>query len=250
MKNHKAIVAAILAATLCAASPLLASAIERPSSDSSSSSTRSDPAPAPVERSDPAPAPVERSDPAPAPVERSDPAPPPVEHSDPAPVERTAPEPAAPSAPTPRGEAQPLPRPPARSPVQPLPPYQARVPSRPNTSGGSKPVQHPHERSSSSAWDDSIASQDVQTYWGDGFWGPLAAGLAASAYVVASGSPGAQLLQTYGLTQTPCGPPNLVEIFGPSDSEICAFPNDLVAPGAYHVDTQTLQLISSVDLAP
>ena len=60
--------------------------------------------------------------------------------------------------------------------------------------------------SSPSEWNDSVASEDVETYWGNGFWGPLAAGLAAGAYVV--------------------------------------------APGAYHVDTQTLTLISFVDLAP
>ncbi|MGB6984627.1 MAG: hypothetical protein WBD74_01485, partial [Candidatus Aquilonibacter sp.] len=215
------ITASILAIALCTILPLAAVASDHTSSDSSSSHT--DPAPAPVERSDPAPAPVERSEPAP------------VERTAPAPVERTAPEPVAPSAPTQRGGTQPIPRPPAHGPVQTLPPYQARVPSRPSTNGGGQPTHRQRDWSNpaESDWNDGVAWQGVDTYWGDGFWGPLAAGLAGRAYVVAPGSPGAQLLQTYGLTQTPCGPPNLVEIFGPADSEICAFPNDSVAPGVY-----------------
>ena len=81
-------------------------------------------------------------------------------------------------------------------------------------------------------------------YWGNGFWGPLAYGLSAASCVVATGSPGASLLQAYDLRQTPCGPPDLVEIYGPDGSEICAYPNALVAPGAYSVDPDTLTLYS------
>jgi hypothetical protein len=120
MKNHKTILASILAATLCAVSPGFASAADHGSSsnNSSSSDSRPAPAPAPVERSEPAPAPVERSAPAPAqaPVERSAPAPAPVERSVPAPVERSAPAPVT-NAPAQGSGTQPLPRPPGHGPV-------------------------------------------------------------------------------------------------------------------------------------
>lgn len=226
MKNYKAIIASILTAALCAVSPLLAGAADHASNSTSSSDSR--PAPAAVERS--APAPVERSAPAPAPVERSAPAP-------------------VTSAPAPRSATQPLPRPPGHGTVQPLPRYQARTPVRVANSGGGNgsgaSAPNPQPDSNQSQWNDDVSWAGIDSYWGDGFWGPLEAGLVASAYVVAQGSLGAQLLQAYGLTQTPCGPPNLVEILGPSASEICAFPNDNVAPGVYHVDVQTLTLTSS-----
>jgi len=57
-------------------------------------------------------------------------------------------------------------------------------------------------------------------------------------------SPGAQLLQDYGLQQTDCGPPDLVVIWGPDNSVICAFPNDTVAPGNYDIDPSTFTLVS------
>ena len=251
MKNHKTILASILAATLCAVSPGFASAADHGSSrnNSSSSDSRPAPAPAPEERSEPAPAPVDRSAPAPAqaPVERSAPAPAPVERSVPAPVERSAPAPVT-NAPAQGSGTQPLPRPPGHGPVQPLPPYRARTPVRTAGNGNGQPAPsapNTQQVSNQWQWNDDVSWIGTNAYWGDGFWGQLEAGLAASAYIVAHGSPGAQLLQAYGLTQTPCGPPNLVEILGPDASEICAFPNDHVAPGAYQVDVQTLTLISS-----
>lgn len=57
-------------------------------------------------------------------------------------------------------------------------------------------------------------------------------------------SPGAKLLSSYGLTQTPCGPPNLVVIYGPNNSVICAHPNNLVSAGNYSVNSQTLTITS------
>ncbi len=222
MKNPKAILASILAATLCAVSPLLAGAADHGGNSSSSdshpapaSADRSAPAPAPVERS--APAPVERSAPAPAPVERS--APVPVERSAPVPVERSVPAPVT-SAPVRGGGIQPLPRPPGHGPVQPLPPYRARTPVRTGGNGGGQSAPGPQGDSDQWQWNDDVAWVGTNAYWGDGFWGQLEAGLAAGAYIVAHGSPGAQLLHAYGLTQTPCGPPNLVEILGPDSSEI------------------------------
>jgi hypothetical protein len=118
-------------------------------------------------------------------------------------------------------------------------------------------------------WNRGVMWQPAPRYWGGGFWGPFAFGLAAAAigaalygtfldpatneyvtsYQVAEGSPGATLLENYQLTQTPCGPPNLVVIFGPDenggdDSVICAYPNNLVGPGEYDVDPSTLTLVS------
>jgi hypothetical protein len=102
------------------------------------------------------------------------------------------------------------------------------------------------------------------SYWGGGFWGPFAIGVATAvlgvaafgtyldpatnayfpSYQVAPGSPGAILLENYQLTQTPCGPPGLVVIFGPDNSVICAVPNGLVGPGEYAIDPSNLTLVS------
>jgi hypothetical protein len=46
------------------------------------------------------------------------------------------------------------------------------------------------------------------------------------------------------LTQAPCGPPNLVVIYGPNNSVICATPNELVAAGNYSVNTSNLTIVS------
>lgn len=43
---------------------------------------------------------------------------------------------------------------------------------------------------------------------------------------------------------TSCVPPNLVVIWGPDDSVICAYPNNLVAPGNYKRDPATLTMVS------
>ncbi|MFY9663523.1 MAG: hypothetical protein WAK19_03635 [Candidatus Cybelea sp.] len=43
---------------------------------------------------------------------------------------------------------------------------------------------------------------------------------------------------------TSCVPPNLVVIWGPDDSVICAYPNNLVAPGNYKRDPATLTIVS------
>lgn len=96
-------------------------------------------------------------------------------------------------------------------------------------------------------------------YWGGGFWGSYAVGYATGAaygevtneenekvesYEVAQDTPGAKLLESYKLTQTPCGPSDLVVIYGPNNSAICAKPNDLVAAGNYSVDEKNLTLVS------
>ena len=127
-------------------------------------------------------------------------------------------------------------RPVSRPPLS-MPHYQARPPAH------GRPVANPH-RWGSWQWNNGVAWSPASAYWGGGFWGPWAIGLAIGSYFVQPETPGAELLAEYGLTQTPCGPPNLVEIFGPDGSEICAYPNDLVGPGQYQVDPQTLTLIS------
>ena len=122
-------------------------------------------------------------------------------------------------------------------------------------------VQNPRHWSGNWQWNRGLAWQPAPTYWGGGFWGPFAIGALASAllygyiadsqnqvyypsYQVETDSPGAQLLQNYGLQQTPCGADNLVVIWGPDNSVICAFPNDMVGPGNYDLDPTTLSLVS------
>ncbi len=101
-------------------------------------------------------------------------------------------------------------------------------------------------------WNRGIAWAPSPGYWGGGFWGLFAINLAFNEpapanyyYQVAPSSPGAQLLANYGLTQTDCNQPNLVDITGPDGSEICAYPNDEVGPGQYSVDPSTLSLVSA-----
>ncbi|MEO9169693.1 MAG: hypothetical protein ABI282_11300, partial [Candidatus Baltobacteraceae bacterium] len=107
-------------------------------------------------------------------------------------------------------------------------------------------------------WNAGVVWYPAPTYWGGGFWGPWAIGAASAAlygsivynnqtvtsYQVEPDSPGAKLLSSYQLTQTPCGPPNLVVILGPSNSAICAHPNQLVSAGTYTVDSSNLTIVS------
>ena len=116
-------------------------------------------------------------------------------------------------------------------------------------------------------WNHGRAWYPAPIYWGGGFWGPYALGALTGAlllgsiidyqdqmiypsYQVQPLTPGAQLLQNYGLTQTPCGPPNLVVIWGPGDSVICAYPNNLVSAGNYQIDPTTLSLVSAPTQPP
>lgn len=97
------------------------------------------------------------------------------------------------------------------------------------------------------SWNRGVVWYPIPYYWGGGFWGPW--GLLATPidygsvpFDVAPESPGAQLLEDYGLTQTQCGQPDLVVIWGPGNAPICAYPNGLVGPGNYEVDPETLTL--------
>ena len=69
-------------------------------------------------------------------------------------------------------------------------------------------------------------------------------GQTVTSYQVQQNSPGATLLRNYSLTQTQCGPPNLVVIYGPNNSVICAYPNNTVSAGSYTLDTSNLSLVS------
>ena len=98
-------------------------------------------------------------------------------------------------------------------------------------------------------------------YWGGGFWGGFAAGALTvgitSAIVNSSSSttqtnyviiekntPGYYLFDSYGLTQVQCdSSQNLVFIYGPQDSLMCATPNSTVVAGYYDVDPEDLVLV-------
>jgi hypothetical protein len=144
----------------------------------------------------------------------------------------------------------------------------ANYPHAPNsaTSGGpyrgrfvGPIVRNAHAPSGNWAWNRGVVWRPAPVYWGGGFWGPFAftalggslafgaivddqAQLTYPSYQVQPDTPGWDLLQDYDLQQTPCGEPDLVVIWGPDDSVICAFPNGTVAPGNYQVDPATFTL--------
>jgi hypothetical protein len=108
-------------------------------------------------------------------------------------------------------------------------------------------------------WNGGYPWYPAPYYYGGGFWGAFAIGAATSAvvygtivansttytsYQVQPSSPGAKLLESYHLTQTACGPPGLVVIYGPNNSVICADPNNLVSAGNYSLNSQTLTITS------
>jgi hypothetical protein len=149
-----------------------------------------------------------------------------------------------------------------------LPPQVRRAPVAPLTTPGYGPyerrfhgpsLRNPREPGVPWGWNQNQSWVPAPIYWGGGFWGPWGiAGLSGAmywgsiyydnflypSYQVEPESPGAILLQDYGLEQTPCGTPDLVVIWGPDNSVICALPNDLVGPGNYELDPTTMTLIS------
>lgn len=123
-------------------------------------------------------------------------------------------------------------------------------------------VRNTHETGGSYGWNHGVTWQPAPIYWGGGFWGPYAVDDLATlalfgwiaddqnqvvydSYQLEPDSPGWQLLQDYQLQQTPCGPPGLVVIWGPDDSVVCAYPNNIVGPGNYDVDPATFGLVSA-----
>jgi hypothetical protein len=109
-------------------------------------------------------------------------------------------------------------------------------------------------------WNRGVVWAPAPAYWGGGFWGAMAIGVTSAAvfgaivnssthqtytsYQAQPSSPGATLLSNYKLTQTQCGPPNLVVIYGPNNSVICAYPNNIVSAGNYDVDSSNLSIVS------
>jgi hypothetical protein len=132
-------------------------------------------------------------------------------------------------------------------------------PSRqmPSNVGARRRIGNPSFHGNAWGWNRGVAWNPAPTYWGGGFWGALAfsadaalfgelldSGQTYDSYAVYPDSPGATLLANYQLTQTPCGPPDLVVIWGPDSSLICAIPNGTVGPGEYDIDPSTLTLVS------
>lgn len=110
-------------------------------------------------------------------------------------------------------------------------------------------VHNPHNHPNW-GWHGGAPWVPVLSFWGGAFWGDYGLDAIGAQYPVdfvpvAPGSPGAELLSDYGLTQTDCNADNLVVIDGPDGSVICAYPNSVVAPGTYFVDPSTLTLEST-----
>ena len=125
---------------------------------------------------------------------------------------------------------------------------------------GNTVIRNPvYVNNSAWGWNHGVAWVGAPSYWGGGFWGAMAIGVTSAAvygsivannqtyssYQVQPSSPGATFLSNYQLTQVQCGPPGLVVVYGPSNSVICANPNNLVAAGTYQLNTETLSLTST-----
>lgn len=112
------------------------------------------------------------------------------------------------------------------------------------------------------AWNAGRIWYPRDNYWGGGFWGGFVIGAVTGGiigaitaderdtyiennyYTVERGTPGYTLLSDYELVQTRCTKRNdLVIINGPKNSQICAFPNDIVSSGVYSVDVSNLTLV-------
>jgi hypothetical protein len=189
---------------------------------------------------------------------------------------RAAAPPPRPAAPPPRPVQQPgfsfphdpAARPAPAYPAHPIAPPAARpMPpgSRPVAPQGGRTAYRPPQTSSPNyrgvvvsnpnhwghyGWNHGRVWYPAPIYWGGGFWGPFALGALTGALLYGSiiDYQDQQIYpsyQIYQLTQTPCGPPNLVVIWGPGDSVICAFPNNFVDAGNYQLDPSTLTLVST-----
>jgi hypothetical protein len=99
------------------------------------------------------------------------------------------------------------------------------------------------------AWNHGVAWAPVGTYWGGGFWGPVALGVPfGAAITLGIDSPGYIVFQNYGLAQVPCvAGAGLVFVYGPSGSVICANPDAMVQAGNYNVDPATLELAPTTE---
>ena len=97
-------------------------------------------------------------------------------------------------------------------------------------------------------------------YWGGGFWGGFAVGAFTTAVtgaiinssndndtnyvVIEKDTPGYTLFSSYNLVQVQCNTSeDLVFIYGPQDTLMCATPNTYVSSGYYDVDQENLVLV-------
>lgn len=110
-------------------------------------------------------------------------------------------------------------------------------------------------------WNDGRRWHSDDNYWGGGFWGNFLASMvtlgltsaiinadnsndAPNYVVIKENSPGYYLFNNYGLTQVQCDTSeDLVFIYGPQNSLICAFPNENVPAGSYDVNQEGLLLV-------
>ena len=124
-------------------------------------------------------------------------------------------------------------------------------------------IINPRNRWINWGWNNGDRWYPNDNYWGGGFWGnflleALARGIINSivysgnnnnnypAYVTLQpNSPGYYLFDSYGLTQAQCDDQeeDLVYVYGPQDTLVCAYPTETVIAGSYDADPQDLILV-------
>ncbi len=141
----------------------------------------------------------------------------------------------------------------------------------PGRPGSGNPIRPANPPLPAYGWNGGVASYPAPYgYYGGGFWGPFWAGVGTTvimgeivddeskdkekivSYEVAPDSPGAKALKAYDLQQVPrtgAGATQVV-IFGPSNSVVCANPNQHVSAGEYELNTADLTIYSRVAATP
>ena len=119
-------------------------------------------------------------------------------------------------------------------------------------------INHPYYNWYDWHWNNGRRWYPDNNYWGGGFWGNFLASMitlgltsaildsneAPKYIIIKENSPGYYLFSNYGLSQVPCDTlQDLVFIYGPQNSLMCAIPNENVPSGYYEVNTESLVLI-------
>lgn len=121
-------------------------------------------------------------------------------------------------------------------------------------------IINPRPERNSWGWHGGNPWSPNYNYWGGGFWGGFAVGAVTTAVtgaiinsnsssnttyvVIEKDTPGYYLFDSYQLTQVECNTSqNLVFIYGPQDTLMCANPNSVVSGGYYDVDPEDLVLV-------
>ena len=137
----------------------------------------------------------------------------------------------------------------------------------PGRPGSGNPIRPANPPAPAYGWNGYVAWYPAPYYYGGGFWGPFWAGVGTTvimgeivnedtkektvSYEVAPDSPGAKALKAYELTQVACEKgSNQVVIYGPSDSVVCASPNQFVSAGEYELNTADLTIYNRVAATP